>query len=180
MQRVGDIVIVPAGPGDARALAEVHVRSWRETYKDILPATYLDRMDIASHAKRWRRQLIQSPPQGVVMAAEGPAGLVGYCAGGLLPGAPGGVEAEIHTLYLLRAAQSMGHGRRLLGAAARVLKAEGARSLLIWVLSRNRPARRFYDHLGGVAAAERPVRGWGGRLQETAYVWSDMARLTDA
>lgn len=179
MERVGEIVILPAGPGDATGLAEVHVRSWRETYQGILPAASLSRMDVASHAKRWRRHLMQARSQDVVLAAEGPDGLVGYCSGALLPGAPGGVEAEVHTLYLLRSAQSMGNGRRLLGAVARVLEAQGARSLLIWVLSENRRARRFYDHIGGVAAAERPVHGWGGGLRETAYVWSDVAVLTD-
>jgi GNAT superfamily N-acetyltransferase len=177
MERLDEIVILPAGPGDAAALAEVHVRSWRETYKGILPDAYLDGLSVPGHARRWRHQLMQARPECVVIVAEGPAGLVGYCAGSILPGAPGGVEAEVHTLYLLRSAQSMGNGRRLLGAAARVLEAQGAGSLVIWVLSANRKARRFYDHIGGVAAAERPVRGWGGHLQETAYVWSSIAAV---
>ena len=180
MERLDDIVILTAGPGDAVALAEVHVRSWRETYKDILPDAYLARMSVASHAKRWSQHLLRRRSQGVVIVAEAPGGLVGYCAGELLTGAPGGVEAEIQTLYLLRAAQSMGNGRRLLRAASRVLEAQGAGSLLIWVLNENRRARRFYDHLGGVVAAERAVRGWGESLRETAYVWSEIAALTAA
>ncbi len=178
MERLADALIIPAGPGDAAGLAAVHVRSWRETYPGLLPAAYLARLSVPVHARRFRRQLEVAAPADVVLAAEGPEGLVGYCAGAVEPGSHIGREAEIFTLYLLRSAQGVGLGRRLLKAAARGLEGAGAGALRIWVLSANRGARRFYDHLGGVAAADRPVSGWGGGLRETAYVWNDIADLT--
>ena len=39
-------VIFPAGPEDALALALVHVTSWRETYRGLLPDSFLDRMSV--------------------------------------------------------------------------------------------------------------------------------------
>jgi ribosomal protein S18 acetylase RimI-like enzyme len=84
----------------------------------------------------------------------------------------------VSTLYVLRSAQRLGLGRRLLGAAARVLQANGADALTLWVLDGNRPARAFYERLGGVETAQRPVRGWGGGLRESAFRWDDIASLS--
>jgi GNAT superfamily N-acetyltransferase len=178
MERLAECVIVPAGPGDAAALAQVHVRSWCETYPGLLPAQYLERMSEAAHAKRWRRQLSHARTGEVVLAAEGPGGLTAYCAGAILALDDG--EAEIFTLYLLKAVQGAGLGRRLFEMAARVLEARGARALTVWVLNRNLRARGFYAHLGGVPVEERPVNGWGGGLLETSYRWSDVSGLTRA
>ena len=60
MQRFAEALIVPAGPGDADALAKLHVETWRETYAGLLPAGYLGAMDVKRHAKRWRAQLAAS------------------------------------------------------------------------------------------------------------------------
>ncbi|MGH6971682.1 MAG: GNAT family N-acetyltransferase, partial [Caulobacteraceae bacterium] len=79
---------------------------------------------------------------------------------------------------VLRAAQGVGVGRALLIAAARVMKAQGAASLMLFVLSRNAPARRFYERMGGEAFAEVPSQGWSEGLTETAYRWADIDVLT--
>ena len=175
MQRLDDVFIVPAGPGDALALAEVHVRAWRETYAGLLPAAYLARMEARLHARRWRSQLTAAHAGDVVLAAEGRAGLVGYAAGRLVEGA---AIAEVFTLYVVRDAQRKGLGRRLLGACARALADQGAGGLQLWVLDGNVAARAFYAHLGGVRVDGRPVRGWGGDLTESAYRWDEIRALT--
>jgi len=179
MERLAECVILPAGPADADDLARVHVVAWRETYAGMLPDGYLAAMNAKIHARRWRLQLTRARPGDVVLAAEGPQGLVGYCAGAVPVSFGNTAEGEIFTLYLLRAAQRTGLGRRLFEAAARALAAEGATSLRLWVLNANRPARAFYEHNGGRAGAERPVRGWSGDVRETAYVWDDIETLAE-
>jgi ribosomal protein S18 acetylase RimI-like enzyme len=173
MERLAEAVILPAGPGDAANLARVHVAAWRSTYPGLLPQAYLNAMNPRLHAKRWRLQLARPRAGEVVMAAEGPTGIVGYCQG-----AANGRESEVFTLYLLKSAQKVGLGRQLLIATARVLKANEARMLRVWVLSGNNPARGFYERLGGRLIAERPVSGWGGGLNEVCYVWDDIETLT--
>ncbi len=192
MESLADFFILPAGPGDADALARVHVRAWRETYSGLLPAGYLTAMNPKILARRWRHQLTRARGGEVVLAAEGVGGLVGYCAGALSRGeaseaeddAPEGVavseeracdEGEIHTLYIVRPAQRLGLGRRLMAGTARALAAQGARRLTIWALDGNLPAHAFYAHRGGRLIARRPVRGWGGGLTEAAYRWEDIA-----
>ncbi|MFT2705831.1 N-acetyltransferase family protein [Clavibacter zhangzhiyongii] len=52
--------IRPAVPADADGIAEVHIRTWRETYAHLLPASYLDGLDVATRAEQWRGTLTSS------------------------------------------------------------------------------------------------------------------------
>jgi ribosomal protein S18 acetylase RimI-like enzyme len=166
--------ITPAGPGDAAQLARVHVRSWQETYRGILPQPYLDGLSIPRHARQWSRRLLSTDE--VTLAAEGAEGLVGYCSGGdarwNVPG-----EAEITTLYVLREAQGAGLGRRLLTDTARVLADRGATKLVIWVLRDNAKARAFYERMGGRLDGRGDEAVGGAITPSVSYVWSDLAGL---
>jgi ribosomal protein S18 acetylase RimI-like enzyme len=172
MESLAAYHILPAGPGDAAALARVHVRSWRETYDGLLPAAFLAQMNGAVYARRWRAMLMRPEPPELVLCAEGARGVVGYCAGSKAGGA-----AQVSTLYILKVAQGRGLGRRLLGSVARVMAAQGASSLRLWVLNGNDGARAFYERLGGAPRGERAVGGWGGGHRETAYDWPDIDAL---
>jgi ribosomal protein S18 acetylase RimI-like enzyme len=178
VERLLDFVVSPAGPADATELASVHVRSWRETYPGLLPQAALSRMSVAAHARRFRTELMHARAGHVTLLAEGPLGAVGYASGALLRPEGRGADAEVFTLYVLRSAQGAGVGRALLSSAARVLRAEGAGSLVVFVLTRNTPARRFYERLRGEAFAEVASVGWGEGLTETAYRWPDITALT--
>jgi ribosomal protein S18 acetylase RimI-like enzyme len=170
-------VIIPAGPADAEALARVHVQSWRETYRGLLPDAYLARMSEVAHARRWRWSLSYPGENDVTLAAAGPNELVAYASGG--PSRSGRTpEGEIHTLYVLRAAQGEGVGRALVQGAARALAANGFSALMISVLRDNRPARAFYEQLGGIAEPPREEPGPAGVVFEVAYRWPDISTLT--
>lgn len=170
-------VLFPAGPADAEALARVHVTSWRETYRGLLPDAYLARMSEAAQTRRFARTLLNPTPDTVTLAAADRAGIVGYAQGGpSRRGRPG--EAEVATLYLIRAAQNHGVGARLLTETVRALAARGATSLVVSVLRDNFAARGFYEHLGGVAEPSRLEPGpGGGLLHEVAYSWPDIRPL---
>jgi ribosomal protein S18 acetylase RimI-like enzyme len=170
-------VIFPAGPADAEALAYVHVTSWRETYKGLLPDAFLARMSEVGFTRRFRRSLTHET--GVTLVAADRYGLVGYASGGpSRRGVPG--EGEISVLYLLRQAQGRGLGRALLTETARALAAQGSTSLMISVLRENFGARGFYEHLGGIAEPPRREPGPGGALlYEVAYRWPDIHSLTE-
>ncbi|THD74453.1 MAG: GNAT family N-acetyltransferase [Phenylobacterium sp.] len=171
------VLILPAGPADAEALARVHVRSWRETYRGLLPDAYLARMSEAAFTRRFRRALTYPGPNNVTLAAAEPSGLLGYAEGG--PSRAGiADEAEIATLYVLRTAQGLGVGKRLMSGTARALAAQGAKSLALSVLRDNLRARGFYEHLGGEAEPATLERGPGGALlHEVVYRWREIERL---
>lgn len=170
-------VIFPAGPTDADDLARVHVQSWRETYKGLLPDAYLARMSEPAHVRRFGQMLMKPGPDDVTLVAADRWGLVGYVQGGPSRRRVAD-EAEVATIYLLRAAQNRGLGARLLADAARALAARGAKSLVISVLRDNSAARGFYEHLGGEAEPARLEPGpGGGSYYEVAYRWAEIGRL---
>lgn len=170
-------LVLPAGPADAEALAHVHVTAWRETYRSLLPDAFLARMSEANHARRFRHELTHPRTHELTLAAMNRFGVLGYVAGGPSRSHAEG-EAEIATLYVLREAQGRGVGRRLLTDAARVLAAQGARTLMISVLAENVRARAFYEHLGGRAGPARREVGPGGTaISEVTYRWEDIGVL---
>jgi ribosomal protein S18 acetylase RimI-like enzyme len=170
-------LVLPAGPADAEALAQVHVAAWRESYKGLLPDAYLARMSVENHARRFGHELTRPRKGELTLAAVNRSGLFGYVSAGPSRAYAEG-EAEISTLYLLRAAQGHGVGRRLLTDAARVLAAQGWRSLMISVLADNAHARGFYEHLGGRADPPRREPGPGGTMiSEVSYRWADIGFL---
>ncbi|MDP3750154.1 MAG: GNAT family N-acetyltransferase [Phenylobacterium sp.] len=171
-------LIFPAGPEDAEDLARIHVASWRETYRGLLPDSYLARLSPGVHTRRFRMSLLRPGEHEATLAAADRQGLVGYVAGGPSRARRLG-EAEITTLYLLKTAQGQGTGRRLVSSIARVFAANGATSLLISVLRDNIPARGFYEHLGGQAEAPRREAGPGGVTYEVSYRWPEIGVLLD-
>ncbi|WP_374469349.1 N-acetyltransferase family protein [Phenylobacterium sp.] len=171
------VVIFPPGPADAEGLAHVHVTSWRETYKGLLPDAFLARMSQPGFARRFARELtrLNGP---LTLAAADRFGVVGYASGGPSRRGVAG-EAEIAVLYVLQASQGRGVGRELLTRTARALRDQGFQSLVISVLRENFHARGFYEHLGGVAEPARREPGPGGSmLWEVAYRWPDIRRVT--
>lgn len=171
------VLILPAGPSDAEELAAVHVRSWRETYRGLLPDAYLARMSEVDFARRFRRSLTFPAVGELTLLAMSRDGLLGYAQAGPSRAGVAG-EGEIATLYLLRSAQGLGAGKRLMAAAARALAAGGARSLALSVLRDNVAARGFYEHLGGTAETTSLERGPGGALlHEVTYRWPEIEAL---
>ena len=129
-------MVTPAGPGDALALAQVHVRAWRETYPGMLPQAYLDRMSPEAHAARWAWRRMHSAE--VTLAAEGRDGLWAtlparpWAGAGPVAGKP---RSPPSTSFA--APSGEGVGRRLLTGMARTLAAQGATSLILSGLLRD-------------------------------------------
>jgi ribosomal protein S18 acetylase RimI-like enzyme len=166
--------------GDAAPLARADVQAWRETYPGIVPQRFLDRLDPAVRARYWRGALgaVRGPAESAVFVAEMPGhGIVGFGAcGDERVGLPD-TDGEFHALYLLKVAQDLGLGRRLMQAMARELVLRGARAVSVWTLRDNRRARAFYEKLGGRLQAERPLDFDGTPVWEVGYGWPDVRAM---
>lgn len=160
---------------DARAIAHVHVESWRTTYAGIVPDAYLAGLDEALRVKLWQEWL---SGETVILVAERKGEIVGFAHAGKIREAVESADAELYSLYLLRDAQGRGIGRGLLKVVAAVLREQGFSSLALWVLERNR-ARGFYENCGGRIAASRVIEIGGARLMEVAYWWPELTALIE-
>ncbi len=163
----------PARPSDARAIARIHVETWRTTYPGMLPDRALIDMNVDGKARSWRNMLEQPSTAGSVLVAEdGDEGAtIGFASAcrnrhEILPFA-----GEVQTLYVLPDWQEQGVGRLLLEGCFGALRRHGLDSAMVWVLADN-PARFFYERMGGRRAGERDETLWGATLHEIAYGWS--------
>ncbi len=165
----------PARRGEERAIAEVHVASWRETYRGLISDATLDRMSVNSRARIWREQLLIPRPGGSVTVATDAAGdIIGFGSAGPQREDDRVWDGEIYALYILRAAQRQGLGRRILTALARTLIEAGCASADVWALSTNTNAVDFYRAMGAEQEATRAIRYGAERLSETAFIWRDL------
>ncbi|HEX7247394.1 MAG TPA: GNAT family N-acetyltransferase [Actinomycetota bacterium] len=142
-----EVTIRDAVVEDARAIAEVHVRSWRWAYRGQLPDETLDALDVAEREARWR-DAASDPSTIVLVALEGEA-VVGFASAG-----PAGDDAAppntavVYAVYLDEHAAGRGIGRDLLERTVEAMRAAGSQRASLWVLESNARARRFYEREG--------------------------------
>jgi phosphoribosylanthranilate isomerase len=159
---------------DAEALARVHVQAWREAYAGQVPDAVLDGLDPAERVAMWREALAWTTQ---VQLAIQDGDIVGFGASLPQPDASLPFAGEISAIYVLRCAQRLGVGRKLMAAMAQDLLARGLSSASLWVLETNAPARRFYTELGGRQVARREQTREGYAAVGVAYGWDDVRIL---
>ena len=169
-----------ASTGDATAIAQVHVDTWRSIYVGLVPDRVLVNMSYQTTAASWSLVLRgRGMGERVHVAEVRPAPVVGFASAGLARSlattSGGGSTGEVFTLYVLDDFQGRGLGRDLLLASFRYLLEREFESAVIWVLARN-PSRFFYEAMGGAPVAEREENLWGVCLPEVAYGWPDLKR----
>jgi len=169
-----------ATPGDAPAIAQVRVDSWRSTYRGMIPDAYLDGMQVEASTALWDRVLTAGPNTTCVFVAEHGSVVVGFSCGNRLVEPRHGLDAELTAVYLRREFQRMGLGRQLVRAVVEAQTAHAATGLVTWVIAGNKPARTFYESLGGELLVEQPFHWDGMDLVEAAYGWRDLPALAGA
>lgn len=65
---------------DARAIAEVHVESWRWAYRGQLPDETLDRLDVAEREAGWLAALASDDAHAGVIVAQSADRIVGFAS----------------------------------------------------------------------------------------------------
>ena len=179
-----DIFIRPAGPADAEEIARVQRISWAATYARQLSPQSLARVETAWDARHWRHSLERTDDSVVTLALEGAdEGIVGFGVAGPRRGGRDPVlqahDGEFYLLYLLPNYQRRGHGVRLMAAMARVLRARGMDSALVWALATNRAAVGFYQHLSGSILMQARKPFFGETVNEIALGWRDLKGLAN-
>jgi ribosomal protein S18 acetylase RimI-like enzyme len=175
--------IRPAGPADAEEIAAVQRISWRATYSRLLSPESMARVAVAWDAAHWRNALERTDDRTVSLVLEGrDTGIIGFGVAGPRRGGRDPLlrsfAGEIYLLYLLPTAQKQGHGVQLMTSMARVLRARGMDSALVWALASNRAAIGFYQHLAGTVVMQCARPFFGERVDEIALGWRDLRVLS--
>ena len=172
----------PARPGDARAIATVHVASWQQAFAGLLPVRFLADLSVDRQTDNWSAWIAGPPTHHVlVVETEGDAGAEGAAAGdgagrarsaivGLAQAgpsrdgdAPPGT-GELYTLYLLADTWNLGVGKLLHDAVLTHLSEDGHHRVTLWVLGTNTRARNFYQRRGWRQVAGERTQEFGGSV----------------
>ncbi|MBT2690993.1 GNAT family N-acetyltransferase [Bacillus sp. ISL-47] len=165
---------------DARVIAEVHVKSWKETYKGILDQNFLENLKVESREKLWLESLGTKRENEFVFAAETEEGkIVGFASVGPERSKRFDADGELYAIYLLENYQGNQIGTKLFLSGVKELSKAGFRSVLVWVLADNK-SRQFYENFHPEKADEEEITIAGTRCVEVAYVWSDIKGLINS
>lgn len=129
-----------ARPEDARGCARVHSQAWAETYTGLIVPEFL-----ASRTEEYSLRIFQNNGCRDMFVAVEDGDIVGFSGLVKTQGADAG---EIQALYVLQKAQGRGLGRALLDKALEELRNRGFTRAVLWVLSTNKDAIGFYEHVG--------------------------------
>jgi L-amino acid N-acyltransferase YncA len=160
---------------DCDVIAEVHVASWRESYRGLIPQSVLDALSTPERKLAWQKTFA-GLGRYPVYVAEDEGRIIGFAQGGTCRGEALGQEMEVYAIYLLARAQRRGIGGKLLKTVMSDFIAEGERSAGLWVMRDNAIARKFYEKFGAVPVTQRVESRPEYDRPEVGYAWSDITR----
>jgi ribosomal protein S18 acetylase RimI-like enzyme len=170
-------VIREATPADAFAIGRVHVQSWLESYRGLVPDGWLAQLDVDGCGADWMKRLSEmDPPTCCFVALDDAGEITGFVNAGPTRDDEIGRHGEIYAIYLIERMKRRGVGRALMSAAVSRLHEAGFRSVCLWFLKEN-PARAFYERFGGRVVAERPFSRFGFTSPSLGYVWDNIDEL---
>jgi ribosomal protein S18 acetylase RimI-like enzyme len=170
-----EIQIRSARLGDEAEIANVHLNSWREAYRGLLPQTFLDSLPLTFKRRmNWWHKITNEPQDYVLRVAEAKSGIVGFACFGLSRDSSMEKFAEVQAIYLLEKYKGKGIGFILLSSGFGEMIERGFTSAYCWVLADN-PTIKFYERCGAVFSGQTKNDEIGGKkVTELAYTWSDL------
>jgi GNAT superfamily N-acetyltransferase len=170
------MLLRPAEPDDAIAVARVHVRSWQVAYRTLMPGEYLDRLRPEDRAARYTFGSPDPLKPWTIVAIE--AGLIyGFAATAPTRDPELSDHGELCALYVDPDRWGRGIGVALVSAARARLLDLGCRKAVLWVLAGNVRAERFYLNDGWAPDGVRRTEVvWGAKCDEIRYRRSLEAR----
>ncbi|HYP39240.1 MAG TPA: GNAT family N-acetyltransferase [Chloroflexia bacterium] len=172
-----NVTIRRARLADIPAIASLHNESWANTYRGLVPDSFLDNLRYEDRVRRWEERFTDPAEEEFVYVAQDAAErILGFASGGPERTEHPLYKGELRALHVSPAYHSQGIGRRLTSAVAGRLVIMGMNSMLLWVLVGN-PACGFYEALGGQNIDARQEEVPGGFVDEIAYGWVDTRSL---
>lgn len=166
-------VVRLAVAADAEGVARVHVASWQNAYRGLLPDDYLDGLRWENRYEFWSGVLARpSPTSSRTWVLTSHTGIVGFASVGPARDtdrqSPG--SWELYGIYLLPHQWGLGRGYRLLEKALGGIPAS-VTDVSLWVLVGNERARLFYERQGFTADGKELEDTIGGqKVVEVRYL----------
>jgi ribosomal protein S18 acetylase RimI-like enzyme len=165
-------IIRQATLADAESIGNLHALSWLNTYRGILPDSYLDKDVINDRKSYWKEKLPTLTAKDFVLVAEVNKTIVGF--GAVLDKRELGYEAFIDNLHVSPERKGQGIGGMLLEKIFHTLISSGKKSVYLWVLKGNNAAEKFYLSKNARIADTGTCVIGGATIGQTRFVWDNL------
>lgn len=136
-----------ADVSDAKVLGEIHSRSWKIAYKNIVPDTILNNINADNRQKYFEKALSENFEKDVLIYVDNKA--VGLMSIGKCRDKDQDITCgEIWGIYLLPEYWNKGIGTYFINWGLNELKNMNYTKVTLWVLEGNLNARKFYERIG--------------------------------
>ncbi len=159
-------MIRKASKQDSKAIANISVDEWRNTYKNIIDKTYLENLSIEEKTKKYEKEM-KDTVEYLVCEEEGK--IVGYIKYGAIREEIPPYDSEVYAIYVQKEKQNQAFGTQLLEAAKENLRKEGYKRMLTWCLEENEIGKRFYEAKKGKKITKRSIPIGDENYIEVAY-----------
>ena len=153
------LLLRQANVDDAHGIAHIHVNTWQSAYVGMMPDSYLQNLSVEQRAQNWIK-ILESPiaeNQTIVAEIDGLA--VGFIGIGPSRESNDSDLGEVFAIYVEPNFQGRGVGSRLMHEGIHLLKAQGFKGAMLWVLEQNIQTRAWYESRGwqsnGISKVEK-------------------------
>jgi ribosomal protein S18 acetylase RimI-like enzyme len=143
---VPSLVIRPVRHEDARALAEVHARTWEEAYRGLVPDELIGGRRIEERERIWHEMLDRGDSVHFVGEVDGV--VAGFVSVGATREPDRLLSGELYAIYVRKAHWGTGLAVELMLSGEQALRDLGYSHATLWVLRDNPRARAFYEKQG--------------------------------
>jgi GNAT superfamily N-acetyltransferase len=173
---VEGITIRKATLEDAAEIANVHINSWREAYRGLLPQEFLDErpLNFKNRYELWKR-VTQNSEQVTLVAESTDHGIVGFVNGTHGRDKEKKDWCEVWCIYLLKKYHGKKIGFNLLKQYFNAHIEKGFSKGYLWVLDDN-PTIKFYERAGGkYDGKDKEDKIAGQKVKELMYEWENIS-----
>ena len=174
MDACNEIVVRSVRPEDAQAIANVHGRTWRVGYTDLLTAEQIElTVPQRCSVERWERIVVSLRfEQDTLLLAEREECVIGFVQFGGSKERPN--WGEIHRIYVVPEEWGRGAAQLLMDAALAAFAARGDAGVVLWTPATPR-SRRFYERNGFEPTGATRTLADGLGVTDKEYVFSPPA-----
>ncbi len=160
---------------DQAQMAKIKIDGWTDTYDKIIASKYLKTLDYKKQTERYIASFEEY--KDLVFVAVRDDEILGYSCFHLSDKS-GNFDSELVSLYIKPSEKRKGIGTNLLKETAKELLSKGKTNMIIWCLSDNKDAIKFYEKLGGKKVIEKDAK-IGDELYKEYGFYFDLKKVLD-
>ncbi|PKR76799.1 GNAT family N-acetyltransferase [Halalkalibacillus sediminis] len=174
------MIIREADSTDARGIAKVHVDSWRTTYRNVVPDSFLERISYDQRTELWINNISKETSESahIFVAENEEKEIVGFSSIGKRDTNRVEDSGDLTAIYLLESYQGKGIGKQLLKTSFEKFRGLDINRVFVEVLEDNQ-SRYFYESNGAQFIRRETVKIADKELNLLIYEWNNLRAVFD-